>query len=424
MEWISDNAFLIPSAQNGAVLQLTTGRDQIFGSSLLLTQNSGLDHLPWGPEDNQPNQMARLVQQNNQVRPLLEATRDMIHGTGIGFFSQVMEGKKIHLEPYQDERLTDWIYQTELANYIIAAINERVTNANHFTRFEFTPEGLPLLSISDGFTTRIGLPIAGKIRHYMQNPYFGEGWGQQMAKSDQIPAYDRADPKRNIVSIFHSREHISGNPFYAFPSWWCSRDWIEVANLIPLFHKSGLKNGYNIKYLIKMPKDYFDQEGGRDLEPEAIKKKWADFGNNLKQWLSGVDNVNKSLLVRYLRGDDGKSLESIDVIPLKNEMSDDAYSKVWEMANISITNAVGILPVLGGVTPGSKSGDSGSQVRTVADYQQHFRTPVQRQILLEPIRMALRIMGYKDVIPAFKEVQLTTLDKNPTGKEAVVNHAS
>ncbi len=380
-------------------------------------------HVPWGQFDDQPNRMAKLVEQNNQVRPLLEATRDMIYGTGIGFFSRIVEGKKVHLEPFEDSQLTDWSYETELQNYAIAAINERVTNANHFTRFEFTLEGLPLLSISDGFTTRIGRPVGGRVPCYWQNPTFG-GFACQQDLSQQIARFDRTDPTRNVVSIFHSREHISGNPFYAFPSWWCSRDWIEVANLIPLFHKSGLKNGYNIKYLIKMPKDYFDMEGNRTLEPEEIRKKWAEFSNGLKGWLSGVDNVNKSLLVRYLRDNDGKATDAIDVIPMKNEMSDDAYGKVWEMANISITNAVGILPVLGGVTPGSKSGDSGSQVRTVADYQQHFRTPVQRQILLEPIQMALRIMGYKDVVPAFKEVQLTTLDKNPTGKEAVVNHNS
>lgn len=423
MEWISDNALVIPGAKNGAVLQLTDGRDQIFGSAYLNSQQAGLKHLPWGILDDQPNQMARLVEKNNQVRPLLEATRDMIFGTGVGFFNRVMDGGKVHLEPFEDERLTDWIYQTELHNYTIAAINERVTNANHFTRFEFTVDGMPLLSISDGFTTRIGRPVGGRVQNYLQNPTFG-GFACQQDLSQVIPRFDRTDPTRNVVSMFHSREHISGNPFYAFPSWWCSRDWIEVANLIPLFHKSGLKNGYNIKYLIKMPKDYFDKEGDRTLEPDAIRKKWAEFSANLKNWLSGVDNVNKSLLVRYLRDENGKATDAIDVVSMKNEGSDDAYGKVWEMANISITNAVGILPVLGGVTPGSKSGDSGSQVRTVADYQQHFRTPVQRQIVLEPIQMALRIMGYKTVVPAFKEVQLTTLDKNPTGKEAVINHNS
>ncbi|GAB3990419.1 hypothetical protein GCM10028807_17540 [Spirosoma daeguense] len=426
MEWISDKAFFIDSQKNGAVIQLTNGRanpgrDQVFGTSLTLTQANGLDHIPWGSQDNQPNQMAKLLEKNSQIRPLLEASRDMIYGSGIDFFTKIRSEGKITLEPYTDDKLEDWAYQTELANYAIAAINERVTNANHFTRFEFTVDGIPLLSISDSFTTRIGKPVGGKVRHYLQNPWFGEGWGQQLEKSEKIPAFDRVDPTRNVVSMFHSREHISGNPFYAFPSWWCARDWIETSNLIPLFHKSGLKNGYNIKYIIRMPDDYFDKENGKDLPPDKRKEKWSKFGANLKEWLSGVENVNKTLLVRYLRGENGKATDNIDVVPLKNENSDDAYSKVWEMANISGTNAAGILPVLGGVTPGSKSGDSGSQIRIVADYQQNYRTPVQRQILLEPIKMALRIMGYKDVVPMFKGVTLTTLDKNPTGKEANVN---
>jgi hypothetical protein len=60
----------------------------------------------------------------------------------------------------------------------------------------------------------------------------------------------------------------------------------------------------------------------------------------------------------------------------------------------------------------------------MADYQQHFRTPVPRMLVLKDIQYALRAMGYRDVIPAFKEVQITTLDTNPTGAQAVVNQAS
>ncbi len=170
MEWISETALVIPASKNGAVLQLTDGRDQIFGSPYMNSQQAGMRHVPWGQFDDQPNRMARLVEQNNQVRPLLEATRDMIYGTGIGFFSRIVEGKKVHLEPFEDSQLTDWSYETELQNYAIAAINERVTNANHFTRFEFTLEGLPLLSISDGFTTRIGRPVGGRVPCWQAKP--------------------------------------------------------------------------------------------------------------------------------------------------------------------------------------------------------------------------------------------------------------
>lgn len=420
MNWINEGAFVVESKNYGAVVQLTNSRDQSFGVSALAGGTG--KHVFWGANDNKPNEMNRLKEQNNQVKPLLEAQRDMIYGSGLGFFKRIIADGKQQLEPYIDSQLLDWQFETELQDYIIGAINERVTNANPFTRFSFTVNGMPILEVADSFATRIGRATKGKpVSEYFLNPNFGDRGSFNDADSISIPAFNKRDPKANIVSILHCREHISGNPWYDFPSWWLSKDWIELANLIPLFHKSGIKNGYNLKYLIKMPRDYFDKEGTKELDAKVIAGKWAAFGENLKQWLSGVDNVNKSLLTRYLRTEDGKALDSIDVVPLKNEMSDDAYSKVWEMANVSITNGVGILPVLGGVTPGSKSGDSGAQIRVVADYQQHFRTPVHRQIVLTPVVHALRLMGYTDVIPAFTGVQLTTLDANPNGKAAVVN---
>ena len=83
-----------------------------------------------------------------------------------------------------------------------------------------------------------------------------------------------------------------------------------------------------------MPKDYFEGSGQRPLDEKETKKKWADFGANLDKWMAGDENVNKTMLVKYLRGTDGKAQDNVDVIPLKNEMSDTAYSLVWEMANI------------------------------------------------------------------------------------------
>jgi len=422
MEWINNETFVIESKNFGAVVSLTGGRDQSFG---VLSAQGGMTyaHVPWGANDDKPNEMNRLKAQNNQVEPLLEAMRDMIYGSGLGFFKQIIEDGKERLEPYIDAKLKDWAFETELQNYIIGSINERVTNANPFTRFEFTPDGMPLLSVSDSFITRIGRPTAkGKpITEFHLNPNFGDRSSFNPNDSEKVPAFDKRNPKANIASILHCREHVSGQPFYDFASWWLSKDWIELANLIPLFHISGIKNGYNLKYLIKMPRDYFDKDGDKELDSKVVAAKWTAFGENLKKWLSGVDNVNKSLLVKYLRAEDGKALDSVDVVPIKNDAKDDAYSTVWEMANVSITNGVGILPVLGGVTPGSKSGDSGAQVRVVADYQQHYRTPIHRHIVLEPVVYALRILGYTDIVPAFKGITLTTLDKNPNGKEAVLN---
>jgi hypothetical protein len=409
-----------------AVLQLTNRRDVSYGVEAR-GMASTAQHVRWGAADNQPNLMHRLIQNNNQVRAQLESARDMIYGSGLGFFRRVNENGQVRLDPFSDARLEDWMWETGLQNYCIAAINQRVDAANHFTRFEWDPaKRWYHLEISDAFVTRIALPEGGRITHYCTNPYFGEGRSYDDKATERLPAFDRRNPEANqveTVTILHSKEEIPGQPFYAFPSWWCAQEWIELANLIPTFHKSGITNGYNIKYLIRMPQDYFDKEGNRTADEKSVKKKWGDFSDNLSNWLAGKKNVNKTMLVKYLRGSDGKMLDNVDVIPLKNEMSDDAYARVWEMAGVSIANSMGILPTLAGVNPG-KGNDSGSQIRVMADYQQHFRTPVHRHLVTEPIQHALRAMGYRDVVPLFKEVQITTLDANPTGAQAVVNSGS
>lgn len=426
MEWINENVALITSRNgNAAILQQTgSGRDHAYGSTQVFG-GDGRDHVSWGAGDNQPNVMGQLIQKNNQVRPLLESNRDMIYGTGISFNKRVfdtVDGKTTkRLEPYTDSRLEEWMFRSRLAHYIIGAINERLTNGNHFTKFTFELDGTPILTHLDCFATRKGRPDGRAAGQFLYNPYFGDYSYFRPTESEVIPGFNFVEPAANVTSVFHSREPLSGNPHYAYPSWWGAQEWIELANLIPIFHKSGITNGYNIKYLVKVPKDYFDQEGGKTLPVEKIRAKWSEFSDNLSKWLAGTKNVNKSLILKYLRGDDNKPLDNIDVVPLKNEMSDDAYSKVWEMANVSIANAAGILPTLAGVNPG-KGNDSGSQIRVMAEFQQHFRTPVHHQILLEPIQYALRTMGYNDVIPSFSGVQITTLDTNPTGAQAVVNH--
>ena len=430
IEAISPNLFLMSAAGNGLMVQLTERRDVSFGaSSVWQAISDGYEHIRWGSADNMPNIMRRLLNKNNQLKAELDTLRDMIFASGMHFMKRsVAPDGKIQLSPYTDTRLEDWAYETQLKRYVLASINQRVDNGNGFNRFVWDLRNNWFrLEISDSYVTRIKKPNArGLIDQYSINPYFGEIQNFVAKETVNISAFRLNDPdfnKREVVTIYHSKEEVPGNPFYAYPSWWTAADWIELANMIPLFHKAGIQNGYNIKYLIKMPQDYFDREGSRSLEAKEVNARWGKFSESMKKLLSGTDNVDKALVVKYMRDAMGKAMDSIDVVPLKNEMSDDAYATISQMANQSIANAVGLLPTLAGVNPG-KGNDSGSQIRVMAEYQQSFRSPVPRMLVTEPIIYAMRQSGFpRDVVPVFEEARLTTLDANPTGKEAVVNHA-
>lgn len=419
MQQLSNNLFMIQGSQAGAIIQLTgTGswRDQTFGaSSIYQAKYDTLEHVRWGPADNQPNVMRRLIEKNNQVRPELVTLRDMIYGTG-GVWKQVQNDGTVI--PFYDKKLADWERRTKLWKYEVAAINQYIDNANVFTRFELNVgKNEPVLSVSDSFFTRCTKPKALKngVFEYQTNPYFGEMQNFDRSETEYIRKFDAETFNLDLVQMMHSKEDVPGNPFYAFPTWWGAAEWIDLANLIPVFHRNGIDNGYNIKYLIKMPADYF----GDDSSVEA-KAKWGQFERKAGQMLSGKEKVNKSMFIKYMRGDDGKALDSIDVVPLKNEMSDDAYSKILEMANLSIANSIGLLPTLGGVNPG-KGNDSGSQIRVMADYQQQFRTVVPRTIITEAANEAAWMMGYNNIFRWFDGISLTTLDANPTGSEATGN---
>ena len=405
---------------SGAILQLTGARDASFGGQAW-NQTDIFEHVRWGAGDNQPNVMRKLIEKNTIVQSLLASLRDMIYASGVGFFQKQTIDGKAQISEFTDSKLEDWAWATDLQNYAVSAIAQYVDNANIFTKWKYDPlSDWFTLEVLDSFKTRIS-----KSGEYHVNPYFGHSNYLGLAETAKLKAFNRQDRDfniRNTVTVNHSKTRIPGQPFYSFPSWWCSEEAIELANLIIAFHKNGILNGYNIKYLIRMPSDHFDKDGSRSVDGKDSKARWSKFSDNLSGWLAGQKNVNKTMIIKYLRGSDGKMMDNVDVQPLKNEMSDDAYDKVWKNANQSISNSVGLLPTLAGVNPGSGN-DSGSQIRVMADYQQHFRTPIPRLAVLSDINTALRLMGYRDVFAGFKEVQITTLDKNPTGAQAVVNNS-
>lgn len=417
MKQIEENVFMIEHGQGDASFLLKQERDQVFGSGGVYAP-SGITHVPWGVLDNQPNTLAKLAAKNGQVLATLDTVRDFLFGKGITFRKKIIEGDKlVGSYEYFNQRLDDLFGEHEINKVYMQAIVQYATNANVFFKHEVDIRRNEYkLGISDSFFTRILVDNQGN-RKYVTNPNFGN-LGTNLAESTEIPKFDPYNPRASFLSIQHQSIHRAGNPYYSYPAWWATETHIELANLIPLFHKSGLNNGYNIKYLIKMPKDYFDKEGGKELTSKEIAKKWTDWSEKMKKFLSGVENADKTMISRYIRDDAGKPLPAIEIEPIKNLMTDDAYSKVSEMTSLAISNAGGVLPTLAGIASG-KGNDSGSQIRVMSDYQQHFRTPAVREILLAPIKVWLKENGFdRLVFPDIEATTITTLDTTKQGTQA------
>jgi len=234
-----------------------------------------------------------------------------------------------------------------------------------------------------------------------------------------LPAFDARNPSKFGECILHGRDWTPGQKYYDVPPFWGGRKWTEVSNKIPRFHSSGLDNGYNVKYHIKIPVGYFDQFGEN---PEKRKKAEMDLMANMNEMLAGVENTDKVFVSKFAVDQSGKPLPGWEIAPIENKMSDKAYDSVNQQANIAHTSSNGIDPSLAGIDTGGKFGGSGSEKRI--SYQLHvaLRTPQKRKILLKPFQAASKIMGFNPQhFFGFEDIDITTIADNPTGKQKVAN---
>jgi hypothetical protein len=376
----------------------------------------GNDFAKWGKDNLLPQRMLRLVSENHLKPQLLVTERDFLLGSRISLFTRIIENKKVILEPVQNPEIEDWMEEVEAHKYIRRAAYNFAYFANVFTHIGLSNRRkVELLECFDctDIRARKRKKGVGRVEAFYLHP----DWeNYRPGEAQTIAAYDPKDPYRFSAFIYHGKDEMPGQTYYDTKAWWGTRRWTEVSNQIPVFHMSGLKNGYNIKYHIQIPANYFD-----DFEdPEEAEEELID---DLNDFLSGIENPDKALISKYSLDQFNKEIAGWKIEPIDNKNSGEAYLNLDKQANTAHASGHGIDPSLAGIDTGSKLGGSGSEKRI--SYQLHIalRTPQPRQILLEPFNKVIKkIMGWdRNLFFGFEDIEITTLEDNPTGQQSVTN---
>ena len=377
------------------------------------------EHIRWGKDDNQPNIMHALATDNDVKWELMATRRDFIVGLGLRFGTIAQNGKVQEREllptthPNYAEIAEHVAAEDEMGYHLDTAMQVCFAG-QHFTKVTLDKSGraLPLMMV-DCFEIRYRALQEKENRPsaVFNNGNFGT---RNYRKQDSLvlPVYDPLDPQKFPVSVYHAKHRLPGQPFYSFAPWWGTKSWTEVANKIPPYHLSGLTNGYNIKYLIKIPDDYFEKEG---LETQEEKDAFRDAV--LKQMKESLAGQADRAVVTFYKHDIGqlKALPGVEIIPLKNTLTDDAYVQLYNTAKAAQASGHGILPSLAGVDTGGKLGGSGKELEVAANFQQKFRTYADRQLLLRPYMVKSRINGWDPLIKFwFEDIEVYTPDVTPT----------
>lgn len=402
----------------------------VMGTYVAHGQNSTI--VFWGENNALPEEREYLIGNNSMAPQIIRTKRDLILGGGLMAYTEhyeLKQGKAIRVidEVPIEAQFQDWIAANEEAYGDIDQLaDDLLKHGNYYAECGINGDGSPAY---------IKPQPARHVRAQKQEPdgriprYWLYGAWSKVASQQRlqevkglmgVDAYTPGVPQAKF--LMHGADKLLGGPYYYDPHYAGSTNWLKVANAIPVFHLSNLENGFNIRYLIKVPEDYFlrslSEQKRKDTENLGVHLKQAkdNFKKRLNEFLAGVKNAGRGLIVtKHIYKHLQREWPELEIVPLEVDLKDEAMLKLYEASNNASTSAHGIPPVLAGLATGAKM-TSGSEVRNLFNFWQTSAAPMPRKILLKPYRWAWRTMGMpKEVKLGFRNIELQTTDKSPSG---------
>lgn len=381
----------------------------------------------WGERNNHPDYRELLIGNNNIVPQLIATKRNIILGGGLMAYKEVIDGRdlvkqEVLMPPEYDDWLEEYVHEED---FLETQTNNLLKHGNIFT--EFTRRGDDALAAMKAHECRYVRAEKQNSKGVIPNYYLSGRWGatkniqrlMEKKSIQMVPTYQRDKKQPNFI-VQHA-DKLMGGPYYYTPHWEGSLIWIQLSNLIPQFHLANIENGYSIRYLIKVPQDYYYKSlseakrlDEKNLTQNLMEAK-QNFKRRLNQFLSGAENAGRGLIVtKHLYNHLQKESPEIEIVPLKVDLKDEAMLKLFESSNTANTSAHGTPPALAGIATGAKM-TSGSEIRNLYNFYQLATTRTSRKLILKPLNMKLRSMDIQGIKIGFRDIIMETTDKNPNG---------
>lgn len=396
--------------------------------------NMSVDVMAWGAKNDLPQYREEMIVGNNIVPALIERKKSII--TGQGWFAYKVryedtpDGpmKRIMDEvPMPDEAKDFFKKWPKTARKIVAELLKHSLAMPEFIRSRDN-KVFEVRCLETKHMRAAKKQGKGEIKTW----YWSNAWtkSQQNIVSpserviEAVPVYDEAQKQPKFVLPL--LEDTFNDGYYPIPAYWGGRYWIELSNIIPLFHRANLRHGQLPRWNIIIPHDYFfdyekmnqaitEEERAR-LVKEFQAKEQA-FVDDLNQVLTGLENTGRTIVTKseLIEAIGGRYEKRIQIEPLDGKLNDQALLPLYEASNVANISAQAIHPSLANIeTQGKLS--SGTEIRNAYLLYLIIAAPTYRDMLQEVIEVVKFENGWpEDVHYAIRDAELTTLAENPAG---------
>ena len=350
----------------------------------------------WGADNIFPSKLKALYY-NNIFSGLCDFKTDMIAGSDFVLQSPVNRNGRRVYELLDDEMLYSeietWLDSWNYFDFIINQITDFVWIENCFGQMIKSLDGKTIAKLAHLNAEECRLTVMNEKTKRIENIAV-RNWEENKGEIGVYPLYNPevliSETKGNIIG-YHNKKPSFGFKYYNYPVYiGALQTWLPLANEIPLWHLSNMKNSMNIKYHIKIPVESIKrvQEIYRYGEKEL--QKWVEEKvSEIDSMLAGTDNVGKAFY-SYKSSENGKDISSWEINTIENKIKEvsESFLNLFNDSNQAITSAMQVQPSLACIQLGDKM-SSGSEVLNAYNLHVKTRTPIARRYVLNSINTAI-----------------------------------
>lgn len=412
----------------------TTGPvlDKISKPASAIQQTEGSDEIAfWGDDNLFPYTVLEECSKNTIVGSTLDIKARALYSGGLlyGKLEYKENGEEIFMPDMKNKEINDWLKRTNIKRYLMEAASDFYWFYNVFPELILSNDRSKITGIfvQEATFCRWGLQDkSGIVKKMYLNANWNNGGTTADAKKINVidPYYDPVTALKERTDGFNYIYPISfptpGKTYYQLAHWNSLRTsgWLDVANLIPEFKKSLMKNQITVKYHIKVADWWwswkFPQWSALSKE-EKIKLQETEL-QIFNDFLTGSKNAGKSIMTSFKSDPiSGKEYAGWEILAVDDKIKDGIYVEDSQEASSHLLYALSVDPSIVGNGPGKAMGAGSGSDKRVAFNMYISMIRAHQDILLEPLDFIRDFNGWdENIVWRFRNSLVTTLDK---GKE-------
>ena len=407
---------------------------------LLPTQIGEFKIVANGQENNYPEELRLILDENNLTPEILNKQAQLLYGQGPALYKVNFENGRRVKYWLTDPDVQAWLDTWDYEDYLLrAAIEFRTTNG-HFTKF-YRNKGARIgekavvakLEHVSSLYSRLEWPDANNQINGIIVGDFRQPWYNGLRR---YPVFDPTSPFYYPVSMRYSNLYAFALDYeYSRSPIHGSLNWIKLSSSIPKLLSNFNDNSMAIKYHIEVPAIYWEtlrgemitqcENSGALFTEGMFKKAQDDIMEKFSIALAGNDKVGKFVSTASMFDEISNQYVGWKITPLDQKVKDfiDAQINIANEALFQVTSGIGLHPALSNL---SKDGNLPSGSEQLYAFKLYLQTGVDipEGIVMKDINLALaaNFPGKKLRMGFYHDVLLTEESTNP--KDRVRNQSS